>query len=188
MRKVPIPLPRFPRPPVCRLFHLGVVLFVFFLLPAPDRVHAQEPPRARNAVYLELLGHGVLYSLNYERVLLPRVRGRIGYATFGTSTPPRDGGDGEWDRHALVVAPLTVSYLHGTTHHLEVGGGGVLLYASNVTEAPGDERAAPLAPAGLVGYRYQPAGEELLVRVAYTPSVLRGTLHNWVGIAIGYGF
>ena len=49
--------------------------------------HAQTaPPTRANAVYVELLGNGGVYSVNYKRALTPAVRVRVGAASWTTDS------------------------------------------------------------------------------------------------------
>lgn len=160
-----------------------LITAVLLLAATPSRGQAPEP--AGQAVYLELLGHGGLYSFNYERVLQPRVHGRVGVSLFSASAVDAEGTAANAD---VVLAPLTASYLRGGTHHLELGGGGLLGYASAEVEDVGGGSGVLFGVAGLAGYRYQRPEGGLLLRLAYTPLLSGGTFSNWFGLALGYAF
>ncbi len=53
---------------------LSLLLTGFFL--------QAQTPYVKNAVYLELLGNGGLYSFNYERAFSPNFNARIGFGSW----------------------------------------------------------------------------------------------------------
>ena len=75
---------------------------------------------ARNAVYLELLGNGGLYSVNFERILYDTLALRVGFATWNSPAIFYDGTPPD----RFMTVPVTVSYLlGGGERKLELGGG-----------------------------------------------------------------
>src|SRR5688572_14521076 len=80
---------------------------------------------AANTIHFELLGSGILYSINYDRLFTHNFAGRIGYMYLSgdaTSTDPADPKV----TVSISLLPITGSYLAGPgNHRLEVGGGPV---------------------------------------------------------------
>jgi hypothetical protein len=80
---------------------------------------AQEAPSPRaNAIYLEVLGNGGLFSLNYERLVSTKVTLRVGVANWTIQ---------DEDKKTVTTVPLTVANLpSGGGRGWELGGGLVL--------------------------------------------------------------
>jgi hypothetical protein len=55
-----------------------VTLLAMFLF-SPGRMFPQQHP---NSIYLELLGHGGAYSINYDRLFSPYMGAKIGFSYF----------------------------------------------------------------------------------------------------------
>ena len=90
--------------------------------PGPRDVFAEEEERrAPNTVFVEGLGAGLLYSFNYERLVLEDLGVRVGLGVY-TVTGQEDGIA---VRGALIMVPVTLSYLGiGSARHIfEIGGG-----------------------------------------------------------------
>ena len=145
----------------------------------PAGAAAQEPAgdsTARNAVYVEALGNGLVYSLNYEREVAPRWWLRLGAGWVGS------GG----------AFPVTASYLAGTApHHLEIGAGPLLVVWPDFGDEAGDlgsTGGTSLLGTGTVGYRYQPQEGGLMFRIGATPVFSLEGLLVWAGVSLGYAF
>ena len=80
--------------------------------------HAQDtaPATRANAVYVELLGNGGAYSVNYERALTPALRVRVGAASW---TAESFWSDAETRIQTFPMMLHVVS--GGGAHHLETG-------------------------------------------------------------------
>lgn len=117
-----------------------------------------------NAVYVELLGSGGLFSLNYER-RVSSARVRIG---VGSWTASDLFGAGE---EAFVVLPLTLSHVSGRgNHHLESGAGVTVGNSKFTSSFDGTTtRSGFVTLTGLVGYRYQKPGSGFIFRALFTP-------------------
>ncbi|HLL46985.1 MAG TPA: hypothetical protein VK399_09745 [Longimicrobiaceae bacterium] len=141
----------------------------------PGAARAQAP--ARNSVYVELLGNGVLYSMNYDRKFSDHVSGRVGLMALGA---------------ALV--PVMGNYLAGNgNHRLELGAGPLLIFAPDelkLDEAEELESTSDFAVAGTatLGYRYQPVYGGFVFRIGFTPVFGEGGVFPWVGASFGYAF
>jgi hypothetical protein len=134
-------------------------------------VGAQEPSRSsgtpseladRNALYLELLGNGGLYSVNYERRMKDRIALRVGVGTWDSTDLLSDSQKDE----RILAFPMTVSLIRGGRHGgFEVGGG---LLTGRETSDLGSSRNI-LALTGIVGYRRSPADSQSVLRISLTP-------------------
>ncbi len=168
---------------------LGVIfLGAFMLLPTKSR--AQE---AANTIHFELLGNGILYSLNYDRLFTHNLSGRVGYmylSVDATSTDPTDPKVSV----SMSLIPVTGSYLAGPgNHRLELGGGPVLaLVSAEIEDGVQGVSASGLASiVGIIGYRYQPMEGGFNFRVAFTPHfIINGPdpVLPWGGLSLGYTF
>lgn len=132
---------------------------------------------ARNAVYVEALGPGGWYSVNYERRVTRDISLRGGFTAL-------DG---------YVGFPLMVNALLGQNgDYFEIGIGVVPGYTT-----------IPLLPsssfiksgkgfmygAATLGYRYQPYNGGFLFRIGFTPIFApHNTFIFWGGMSIGYAF
>jgi len=115
----------------------------------------------QNQLYLELGGNGLIYSINYERLLSENFILRGGFGI----TPGIIFVEG-----TFIHIPFTASYLIGsTTSKLELGLGATY-FAGEDTELfgldAGDQSLIILT--GIVGYRYTSPGGFVL-RVLFTP-------------------
>ncbi len=144
---------------------------------------------ASNAVYVELLGNGGFYTLNYERRIIEPLTLRIGFgfisvsATAGSST----------SRASLLSIPIMANYigLGNDRHHLELGGGLLLLYASASVSSAGTAASGSGFGVGgtlTTGYRYQPREGGFLFRAGFTPMFGSGGFQAWGGASFGGAF
>jgi len=144
-------------------------------------VHAAErPPQAPNTIYVEFLGNGVLYSLNYDRLItsfgqLHHVGARVGVSlmpvdTLGTQYP--------------LLFPIMANYLIGPKQHkLEVGAG----ITPSIWFDDEWELEGRVAFAASVGYRYHRFDNDFDFRVAFTPLFFEG-FKPWFGLSFGRAF
>lgn len=111
--------------------------------PSSEDAEGSHVPRL--SLYLDLLGPGLLYSLNVDLVIADVVALRAGYSSFTFF------GD-------VTLFPVMVSYLgYGSANHrYELGVGAVISDGNLRTE---------ILPTGLIGYRYQPVDGGFLFRV-----------------------
>jgi hypothetical protein len=166
-------------------FALAVVVLV------PSLTSAQAAPRQANkAVYLELGGNGLWYSINYELGVRQNSAVRVGFSYMSVSAA---SGTAESSISSLGV-PVTFSYFLGAgNHRLEIGGGVLLEKFSGAASSGFGEKAEgggfyPLAT-GIFGYRYRPVNGGLNFKLAFTP-VWHPDLGTfiWGGMSLGMGF
>ena len=147
--------------------------------------HRSPPARfASNSVYLELLGNGGLYTVNYDRRFSSHWSTRIGIMLFGgQSEEPTD------DRISFALIPVMLNYLVGEgSHRLELGIGPLIGVVGGHLEEYGWIAGSGLAGVtSTVGYRYQLPGGGFVFRVSLTP-FYSGEPQLWGGVSFGYAF
>lgn len=176
---------------IARVLCLALALGAVPSLAAP--AHAQESTPApvdrlaRNSIYIELLGHGLLYSVNYDRRFSDRVSGRAGAMLIA-------GRDSEGEPASLAIIPAMANYLAGHgSHRLEVGAGPVLVYGRGRVERDEVKGLDASSVVGLFGgatfgYRYQPLRGGFAFRIGFTPVFSPESFAPWGGISFGYAF
>ena len=140
----------------------------------------------RNSFQFELGGHGLVYSVNYERILLNgqkfKTASQIGIAYYPPSTGMRD-----------IWLPVVLNELYSFgSHHIEGGIGYVIIReATRDTENNPDEWFWSGVYTGRIGYRYQKPDGHLVIRAGFTPFMEMGTAHEFHpsgGVSVGYSF
>jgi len=139
----------------------------------------------RNSVQLELFGHGMLYSLNYEYVLINRNRlkttAQVGFSYY----PPSTG-------YRPIWIPIGINELISFgKHHIEIGIGQVIITEMGHDIYGDARREWEGLFSGRVGYRYQKPNGRLIIRAGFTPlyEYLDGhAFHPSGGLAVGYSF
>jgi len=131
---------------------------------SPCLAQVSAAPASRNAVFLELLGNGGVYSINYERMVNDRLGIHLGYGVWSSplffqGTPP--------NRYQSV--PVSVSYLFGSGERkLEIGGG-VTFGRGMFDRGSGGRDFSFRSLTAVVGYRSQPRRRGYLFRAGLTP-------------------
>lgn len=134
---------------------------------------------ARNTVFAELGGNGVVLSLNYERLIFPRMGIRLGAGISSIESNSSTIGQS---------FPLMVNYYLGSKYKLELGAGVVFLarFQGNKLFASG---ASPLL-GFTVGHKYQPPEGGFTLRISltpfYSPSQSRWAFSG--GLSLGHSF
>jgi hypothetical protein len=163
-------------------------LFFVVVLVLPSICKSQEGKK--NVVYAELLGPGLLYSINYERVVSDNITARIGASILPFS----------YDRpsSSMIVFPLMANYLSGSGNSkLEIGAGIDAVIMRNKTY--GDFEPLPsvrirntydMLLVGSLGYRFQPTNGGFLFRIVASPIFvpLNGSFFPSVGCSMGTCF
>jgi len=115
----------------------------------------------QNQLYLELAGNGLIYSINYERLLSENFTLRGGFGI----TPGIIFAEG-----TFIHIPVTASYLIGSeTSKFEVGLGATYFSGTDIEFfglPAGDESLIFIT--GLAGYRYT-SKSGFVLRVVFTP-------------------
>lgn len=152
------------------------LLILAFLLAVSSGIFAQEniekPVKASRAVYLELAGNGVIYSINYDKIFHQKGAFKSSYRV-GISVYPRN-----YDRiYANVYLPLEITGMYGKRNgHFEFGLGVTPSYLNYGTFDPTnadrevlDYSGMGLAVFGRLGYRYQKPDGGFFFRIAVNP-------------------
>ena len=130
---------------------------------------------SQNIVHLEMLGPGLIYSLNYERMLSEKFSARIGMGVLNTEGEiDIETGDNttviEVDKDEAIrmtAIPIGVNYLMGGNHKFEVGVGATILKfegGQNVDILGQDLEADFVGYYYGFGYRYQKTTSGLFFR------------------------
>lgn len=151
----------------------AVAAAVIAIVPAATlRAQGEGSTRA----YLELGGHGLAYSVNFERDVGAGFDLRLGLGGV-----PLDGL-----RYGVAVGMLGWQPTNGT-HALHVGAGAGVVRFDEVFFLEGGPTTTVYGTA-TVGYRYQPRPRGLILQIAFTPLFVDRRVQPWVGVAIGRAF
>lgn len=161
-----------------------------------------------NTVFLELLGNGIVYSLNYERKF-HALEGKTFAGRLGMAYIPK-GFNGSDDYGPSVLGELV--YIHGRKKHFfEMGGGLSYFYLKNdykeflhldtdfKTKLYWEEPdCSELLGVLRIGYRYQNLKHNFTIRVGFTPLIPIASFgqnrtyeeknYPWGGVSIGKSF
>ena len=144
-------------------------------------VQAKSQRTALNSIYAEGLGPGLLYSVNYERLVMNDLGVRLGLSYTSLSATANDGMSSTTGTVTFMTFPLTASYLgvSSGSHALELGGGLTFIYVSGTVSGSN----VAVSGSGLValenilmGYRFHPVNGGFQFRVG-----LSGLLGSGVG-------
>lgn len=126
-----------------------------------DRGPSIIEPDADNSFFLEGGGPGLLYSINYERLIESDYGLRIGVSYQSFSASASSGGSTSSASASFVTVPVIASYLglRSGNHILELGAGGTAIYASGSASGTGMAASGSGMTAlgtAIIGYRRQP--------------------------------
>lgn len=139
----------------------------------------------KNSIQMELFGHGMFYSVNYERILLNgekfKTTGQAGLAYYPPATDVRE-----------FWIPAAINELISfKQHHIEFGLGTVFTNEEmrDLTNETGIREWSSFLT-GRVGYRHQKPNGRFIFRIGFTPLFeLEGNdLHPLGGLSLGYNF
>jgi hypothetical protein len=176
---------------------LGALVFLAATLPtvarpAPSPLVPSAPDAAANLVFFEALGNGLLYSVNYERLVDDQSVGfRAGFSYFTHAVSDY----GQSGNLTLVSIPIVASYYvplgSGSAHKIQLGFGATVLYLHASTDSEGikfGNNGFSLAATGIVGYRYLPRDGGITLGIGFTPLLRPGDALPWGGANIGWLF
>ncbi|NEU09776.1 hypothetical protein GZH53_15725 [Flavihumibacter sp. R14] len=133
----------------------------------------------KKAIFFELLGSGMLYSLNYDFRLKPNSNQGFGLRVGlgkGTYTSNETFGS------RYTTLPVNFNYILGNKRSgLEAG----VSFTPEFSFQRFDDQFNFYSILNL-GYRYQPINSGLLFRLAYTPILIGERSHPPIGISVGY--
>lgn len=154
----------------------------------PAKSAESEGRKAKNLVYLELLGNGGVYSINYERMLTDDLSARLGFSYLSIGASAGDTSA----KANLVTAPVLINYtVGGKNHRAELGAGATLVYVSASSTGGGvgsSGEGVGVLGTGVVGYRYSPADGGFVFRAGFTPLFGKGGFLPWGGMSFGGTF
>jgi hypothetical protein len=161
--------------------------------PPPAAPAAEASPTERsanNALYVELLGAGLFYSLDYDRAFGP-IAGRIGVGYFSISSGNTSGGGSA--SATFISIPVTVSYLGiGSLKHMfEVGAGVSINYfggSSSFANVSTSGSATDVFGTLILGYRYQPPDGGFFLRAGVDPLIGSFGFLPWPYVGLGATF
>lgn len=153
---------------------------------------------AKNALFMEAGGGGLIYSLNYERTFKYNLAGRAGISFLQIRENQTE------KTLNLMSFPLSLSYLQnlrGNVHFVEFGIGVMNLYTDGDLVEYKGARDFFVNPFAIAGYRYKPKGKRWDLRAGLTPFIGTKSLSNpteqgfqpfgskiqlWGSLGIGY--
>ncbi len=153
--------------------------------PAPYLGDTTPTGPAWNSIYAEALGTGLVYTLNYERLLSQSFGLRLGFGYLPVSAEKKNGTTVS---ESATSAPLTLSWFPfgASSSKLEIGAG--LSYIDLTKSVRGFPQVNSIGYAGIIGYRYEDEDGGFLFRAGFTPIILLGGFYAWGGASVGYAF
>jgi hypothetical protein len=173
-----------------------LILFLSFLTTIANCQKVDSIFTNNNNAQIELGGHGLYYSLNYERVLINRQKfkttAQIGFALYPPNSQSKDSCR---FCHTFRRLPILINELISfDRHHIELGLGYLLAQNTYALSGGGSVDSGWTGfIAGRLGYRYQKPNGRLIIRAGFTPllstsSYFGKRFYSWGGLAIGYSF
>ena len=156
------------------------IILSLLVIVLSDSAFSQSKP---NSFYLELVGSGGLYSINYDRLFTENFGLRIGFMYFDT----------EWllffSDVEMFLFPTTLNYLVGTgKHKFELGAGPVFVFGNVSFFGSDPVSGSGVGWTGTIGYRYQQNDGGFMWRIGFTPFLAGGELFPSGGISFGFSF
>ena len=166
------------------LITTAIIVLVTLTVFCQEKVTLPFEFQHKNSIQLELFGHGVFYSINYERILLNgekfKTTGQAGFAWYPPATDVRE-----------FWLPVSINELFSfNKHHVEFGLGTVFTVEENLERSGKTTRAWYNLLSGRIGYRYQKPNGRFIFRIGFTPLYeLDGNeFHPLGGVTFGYSF
>lgn len=160
-----------------------LIIFVLLFLANLAATSAQERrllPKSKNHIFFELHGNGILYSVNYERLLSDNFSSRIGYSYMPDLI--------------YSTIPITASYIMGRGSTKAEAGMGITITTSIFDGVFGKrkEKQTYLLLTGVFGIKYYRPRGGYTIRITFTPfyspHLKPSKFQLYGGISIGYGF
>jgi len=138
------------------------------MVATPPPVQEEHP--APNSIYAEGLGAALLYSINYERLVIDQLAVRVGLAYWSVSASVTTSAGTDSASVSFLEFPITASYvgIRSGSHVLELGGGATLIYASGTASSLGiSSSGSGIGAYGVAfaGYRLHPIHGGFMFRV-----------------------
>jgi hypothetical protein len=180
-------------PTISKCCYISILALAVILFFPHSFVQAQPNDIASNTIFFELGSNGILYSINYDRLITKSFSIRIGYAYYTISNSSI-----QFD---ATVIPIIANYLYGDGNSkLELGAGitfvpttsiklSGFIFGSN-TVNPGPIRFLT----SVIAYRYHPIEGGLNFRIGLTPTigltpaVADDKIWAWPCVSVGWTF
>ena len=161
-----------------------IIITTVVLFFSSNLLLSQTQSFAANSLHFELLGNGLIYSLNYERAIAEGFSGRIGIGYLKVN-----GTEGSDESVSLMTVPIMANYILGSkSSHLELGiGVCIISLAEDIKETLGVSGSATLGTATF-GYRYQREDGGIIFRIGITPFFGSIGFQLSGGLGFGYAF
>jgi hypothetical protein len=158
--------------------YITILCLSIFLFSASPVLPQSHP----NSLYVELLGNGGLYSINYDRLFTSNIGGRIGFSYLSFKK------DLFLPEMTLFTFPVSFSYLLGEgSSKLELGAG--ITIVSGEFDWVNEKGSGGLVVPNLIfGYRFQSSDGGFLFRIGYIPLFTSEGVLSWVGLSMGATF
>jgi hypothetical protein len=125
---------------------------------------------AKNGLFVELLGNGIFYSLNYERFVTDDIAIRLGVGYFSLSASAGSSSASA----SIFSLPLMFEYMGigSADDKLELGIGPLIFYTSASASGIGDTAKGSgtfLFGTATIGYRHIPHDGGFNFKIGFTP-------------------
>jgi hypothetical protein len=162
---------------------LFIILITWIIYPHKNLAQTEI---SNNSIYLELLGNGVAYSINYDRMISEYVGARIGLSYIPEHETFFDKvGD-------TFIVPALINYFVGKgSSKLELGAGIIYIGGDKNTHYIGffsPKRNSAIRGTATFGYRHQSADGGFVFRIGFTPFFGFGQFIPFGGISFGFCF
>jgi hypothetical protein len=159
-----------------------------YAMPAPLPPIEPQERTANNAIYIELLGLGFLYSINYERTF-GDFSARAGFGYWSLTASSSDSSANA----SFLAVPLTVSFIGvgSKRHMLELGAGATIYHlggSSSSWHFDSSGSTTQVVPVGAIGYRLQPPDGGFFLRAGLNPMIFQEGFFVWPYVGLGGTF
>jgi len=178
-----------------------VMCLAFFV--STTRAQQTEPTSSRDksfaqsAIFLELGGNALVYSVNIDRMIDDNKGFRIGIGYMGLSagTVNSDGTAEDDVSASMLLVPAMFNFFVGSqdkynhlgSSKLELGIGAILVSANGKFGSTSFSGTG-VGGTATIGYRYQPYDGGFVFRIGFTPVFAASTFFPWAGISFGLAF
>jgi hypothetical protein len=177
-----------------RRAHISLIFAALLIAAAvTPTAYAEGERTAMSSIYAEALGGGLLYSINYDRLIIDQLAVRAGFSYFLiTASSSSEGTTSSVSANTWTI-PIAANYvgLYSGSHGLETGLGATLIYASGTGSSLGYSSSASGLDAFMtanVGYRLQPVNGGFNFRIGAQALIASWGTIPWGYMSLGYTF
>ena len=142
--------------------------------------NAQENSNVhQNNIYIELLGNGIIWSVNYERMIFSNSIIKVGLGYI-----PKMEND-------FISAPQSILIPIDYIHLIDMNDNAKIDIGIGLTFKFGEEEYGDkdeIIPNAILGYRYQPNINGFMFRISFSPYISENRFFPWIGISFGQKF